>query len=173
MQWQVSRVPAELNYHRFHAIKIPLLLVPRSPALFSHLAQQKMTLARWCVPTPLLPNTREGSRTHVETTQFRGRSSVTRTIISEINPLITWYGQEVINGSDVIDSIRQHANLLLPLLFEEIHVFLSQLALGFSSQSQRSVNDLQNTSEFLKHTLHETVRFHMFIQWTQQRPKQA
>lgn len=63
-------------------------------------------------------------------------------IISEIKPLITWYSQEVINGSDVINSIRQHTDLLLPLLFEEIHVFLSQLALGFSSQSQCSINDL-------------------------------
>lgn len=69
-------------------------------------------------------------------------SSVMRMIISEIKPLITWYSQEVINGSDVINSISQHADLLLPLLFEEIHVFLSQLALGFSSQSQCSINDL-------------------------------
>lgn len=63
-------------------------------------------------------------------------------IISETVPLITWYSQEVIDGSDVIHSVRQHTDLPLPLLLEEIHVLLSQFALGFSSQSQRSIDDL-------------------------------
>lgn len=63
-------------------------------------------------------------------------------IISETVPLITWYSQEVIDGSDVVHSVRQHTDLPLPLLLEEIHVLLSQFALGFSSQSQRSIDDL-------------------------------
>lgn len=86
---------------------------------------------------------------------------------------LTWYGQEVVNGSYVIDGVGQHADLPLPLLLEELHVFLSQLALGFSSQSQGGINDLQNTSGFLKHVLISTERFFMFIQWTQQQTKQV
>lgn len=63
-------------------------------------------------------------------------------IISQAGALITWHSQEVIDGSDVIHGVRQHTDLPLPLLLEQIHVLLSQFALGFSSQSQCSIDDL-------------------------------
>lgn len=67
---------------------------------------------------------------------------------------VTWHSQEVIDGGDVIDGVRQHTDLLLPLLFEELHVLLGQLALWFCSQGQGSVDDLQNTSGFLERAPH-------------------
>lgn len=86
--------------------------------------------------------------------------------------LVTWHSQEVVDGRDVVHGVRQHAHLLLPLLLEQIHVLLRQLALGLGSQRQRRVDHLQNTSGFLQRALHEPIHFHVFIQWAQQQTKQ-
>lgn len=57
--------------------------------------------------------------------------------------MLTGYRQEVVDGGDVVDGVREHAHLLLPLLLKQIHVILGHLAVGFGSQSQRCINHLK------------------------------
>lgn len=56
--------------------------------------------------------------------------------------LPTWHGQEVIHRGDVIHSLSQDAYLLLPLIFENIHIVLSHFALGSRSQSESCIDNL-------------------------------
>lgn len=55
----------------------------------------------------------------------------------------TRHRQEVIHRGDVIHSFRQDAYLLLPLIFEHIHIVLSHFALGSGSQSQSCIDNLE------------------------------
>ncbi len=60
----------------------------------------------------------------------------------------TWHGQEVIHRGDVIHSLSQDAHLLLPLILENIHVVLGNLALGAGSQSESSVDNLSRKKDY-------------------------
>ena len=56
--------------------------------------------------------------------------------------LITWNRKKVIHRGDVIHSLRQHSDLLLPLVFEDVHVVLSNFALWPGSQGESRIDDL-------------------------------
>lgn len=56
--------------------------------------------------------------------------------------LITWDRKKVIHRGDVIHGLRQHSDLLLPLVFEDVHVVLSHFALRPGSQCESGIDDL-------------------------------
>lgn len=56
--------------------------------------------------------------------------------------VITWDRKEVIHWRDVIHGLCQHSDLLLPLVFEDIHVVLSNFALWSGCQCESSIDDL-------------------------------
>ena len=56
--------------------------------------------------------------------------------------VITWDRKEVIHWGDVIHGLCQHSDLLLPLVFEDVHVVLSNFALRSGSQCESSIDDL-------------------------------
>lgn len=57
--------------------------------------------------------------------------------------VLTGHAEEVVDGGDVVHGVGEHTNLLLPLLFEELHVILGHLAVGLGSQGQSCINYLQ------------------------------
>ena len=56
----------------------------------------------------------------------------------------TRHTEEVINGCDVVHGVSEDADLLLPLLLEQVHVVLGNFTVGLGSQSQGRVNHLQS-----------------------------
>lgn len=56
--------------------------------------------------------------------------------------LITWDRKKVIHRGDVIHGLCQHSDLLLPLVFEDVHVVLSDFALWPGGQCESGVDDL-------------------------------
>lgn len=87
------------------------------------------------------PKTGLKSKTHIIAEIFLILSAPSSSLVRDLQ-VTTWDGEEVIHWGDVIHSLSQHSDLLFPLVFEDIHVVLSNFALWPGSQGEGSIDDL-------------------------------